>query len=489
MVQAAVPEGDQMLSRGRVALLLAITCGAQLLVIFDETVVNLALPSIRTDLEFSTSSLAWVVDAYMLLFGGFLLLGGRGADLFGRQRMFLVGLTVFVGASLAGGLAQSDEALIIARGVQGFGAALLSPAALSILVSAFTHADQRGKALGVWGGLSGIAGTTGVLLGGLITDTIGWRWVFFINVPVGALLFALTVAGLRGRSADIETVGGPRRLDGFGAATITGGLLLLVYTMLNTSHRDWSDPLTIGGLAGAALLIGLFVWWEGRAPEPLLRLGILANRQIAVANILTVLAASALYGTFFFLSLYMQVINGWSPIRAGLSWAPLGLTMAVFAGAAMQLTPKLGTRNLIMVGLALVGVGQLLLLRSTVGGSYVSELLPTLLLSGAGFGLALVPLVVAAVSGVAREESGIASGLMNTSQQVGGAVGLAVLVTVANEALSGKISEGVAQGSALLDGLHAAFLVAAILTAVAVLVTFVLPNNRAKVDMAAIHGG
>ncbi|MFE0592617.1 MFS transporter [Micromonospora echinospora] len=488
MVQAAVPERDQMLSRGRVALLLAITCGAQLLVIFDETVVNLALPSIRTDLEFSTSSLAWVVDAYMLLFGGFLLLGGRGADLFGRQRMFLVGLVVFVGASLAGGLAQSDTALIVARGVQGFGAALLSPAALSILVSAFTNADQRGKALGVWGGLSGIAGTTGVLLGGLITDTIGWRWVFFINVPVGAILLALALTGLRG-GVDLDTATGPRRLDGFGAATITGGLLLLVYTMLNTSHREWSDPLTIGGLAGAVVLIAVFVWWEKRAPEPLLRLGILANRQIAVANILTVLAASALYGTFFFLSLYMQVINGWSPIRAGLSWAPLGLTMAVFAGAAMQLTPKLGTRNLILAGLALVGVGQLLLLRSTVDGSYVSELLPTLILSGAGFGLALVPLVVAAVSGVAREESGIASGLMNTAQQVGGAVGLAVLVTVANERLSGRIADGPQNPSVLLDGLHAAFLVAAILTAVAVLATFVLPSTRAKVDMAAIHGG
>ncbi|MET8091543.1 MFS transporter [Micromonospora sp. NPDC005220] len=476
----------EALSAGRLALLLAITCGTQLLVIFDETVVNLALPTIREAFGFSTPSLAWVVDAYMLMFGGFLLLGGRCADLFGRRRVFLAGLAVFTAASLAAGLARSSEVLVLSRGVQGFGAALLSPAALSILVSALPDAGQRARALGVWGGLSGIAGTTGVFLGGVITDTLGWRWIFLLNVGIGVLLAAL-VPTLRLREGGDRPVS--RRLDGVGAALVTAGLLLLVFSVLGTAHRPWSDWRTLVGLTLGGLLLLIFFGWERRVPDPLVRLDLLTGRQPVLTNTLVLLTAASLYSIFFFLTLFMQLVHGWSPLRSGLSWMPFGLATAVFAGLAVQLTPRFGARNLMVVGLLLIITGQTLLLGVDATDAYASGLLPSLLLTGAGFGLVLVPVLVAAVSGVPREHSGTAAAILNTGQQVGGAVGLALVVTVANSRLEDRVAAGAPPPEAMLAALRVGFAAAALLAGLSVLVALGLPRIREKADLGAIHGG
>ncbi|MEV6753685.1 MFS transporter [Streptomyces sp. NPDC051214] len=468
-------------------LALAVTCGAQFMVIIDDTVVSMALPTIRTTLDFDRASLAWVVDAYMLLFGGFLVLGGRCADLFGRRRVFLTGLAVFTAASLACGLANSPEMLIVSRGAQGFGAALLSPAALSILITVFTEAKERRKALGIWGGLTGISGVSGVLLGGVITDLVDWRWVFFINIPVGVLLFALA---LKPALADREDGAPGKRpaTDGLGAVLITGGLLLFVYTVISTNHRPWGSAATIAGLVGSALLLVAFVIREQRAPDPLIRLGIFASRQISAANVIMLLAASGLYGIFFFLTQYMQNLLGWSPLRAGVSWAPFGITMAVFSGIAIQLLPKLGSRILCLIGLASATTGLGLLINTPLKASYASDILPTLLLCAAGYGLAMVPLVVAAVSGVPKADSGAASGVLNTGQQIGGAIGLAVLATLASSRLDDEIASGAAMPDALLTSFHTVFLVGTVLTACAALLSLVLPALRTEFDPETTSG-
>ncbi|MFF8383336.1 MFS transporter [Streptomyces kanasensis] len=466
-------------------LALAVTCGAQFMVIIDDTVVAMALPTIRTALDFEQASLAWVVDAYMLLFGGFLVLGGRCADLFGRRRVFLTGLAVFTVASLACGLANSSEMLIVSRGAQGFGAALLSPAALSILITVFTEAKERRRALGIWGGLTGISGVSGVLLGGVITDVIDWRWVFFINIPVGVLLFALA---MRPALADREAPAKGTSTDSTGAVLITSALLLLVYTVISTSHRPWGSAATIAGFVGAAVLLAGFVVRELRAEQPLIRLGIFANRQIAAANVMMLLAASGLYGIFFFLTQYMQLLQGWSPLRAGLSWAPFGVTMAVFSGIAIQLLPKLGSRVLCLLGLGTATVGLGLLLGAPVKASYASDVLPTLLLCAAGYGLAMVPLVVAAVSGVAKADSGAASGVLNTGQQIGGATGLAVLAALAGSRLDDEVAAGTAMPDALLASFHSAFLVGTVLSACAALLALVLPALRTEFDPETTSG-
>ncbi|MFF4487757.1 MFS transporter [Streptomyces sp. NPDC001544] len=466
-------------------LVLAVTCGAQFMIIIDDTVVSMALPTIRRALDFEQASLAWVVDAYMLLFGGFLVLGGRCADLFGRRKVFLTGLGVFTTASLACGLATEPEMLIVSRGAQGFGAALLSPAALSILITFFTEAKERRKALGVWGGLTGISGVSGVLLGGVITDFIDWRWVFLVNIPVGVLLFALT---LRPALADREAPAKGTSTDTTGATLITSALLLLVYTVISTSHRPWGSTATVAGLVGAGLLLTGFVIRELRASQPLIRLGIFASRQIATANVMMLLAASGLYGIFFFLTQYMQLLQEWSPLRAGLSWAPFGVTMAVFSGIAIQLLPKLGSRILCLLGLGTATVGLGLLVGTPVRASYVPDILPTLLLCAAGYGLAMVPLVVAAVSGVAKADSGAASGVLNTGQQIGGAIGLAVLAALASSRLDDEVASGTSKPEALLASFHSAFLLGTVLSACAAALALVLPALRTEFDPETTTG-
>jgi EmrB/QacA subfamily drug resistance transporter len=465
-------------------LVLLVTCGAQFVVVIDDTVVNVALPSIRTDLGFGTAALAWVVDGYLLLFGGFLLVGGRSADLFGRRRVFLTGLTVFCGSSLVAGLAHSPGLLVGARVVQGLGAALLSPAALSILVATFADKEERRRALGVWGGLTGLAGVMGVLLGGVIVDTIGWRWVFFVNVPIGILLGIVAVLKVPAPRA----AGKKEPLDGLGAALITGAMLLLVYTVISTDHRAWSSPWTIGGLVGAAVLAWLFVVRQRQATHPMIRLGMLAQREMWLANVIAVLAASAMFSIFFFLTLYMQTVHQWSPLRTGVSWAPFGLSFGVFSGACVRLMPKVGGRALVVSGLLLAAVGQLLLLRTNGSGSYASELLPTLVLCGGGFGLAIIPLLGGAVGSVDPVESGAASGVLSTSQQVGGAIGLAALATLANDRFGQELRTGHDPLHALVNAFHTSFIAAAVLTAAAVVVAFGLPKLRTELDLTTLSG-
>ncbi|MCT2583666.1 MFS transporter [Actinophytocola gossypii] len=463
------------------ALTLVLTCGAQFVVVIDETIVNVALPSIGTELAFGTAELAWVVDAYMLLFGGFLLLGGRCADLFGRVRMFRVGLTLFAVASLVAGLAGSPELLVVARAAQGLGAALLSPAALSILVVTFTEENARRRALGIWGGLIGVAGVSGVILGGVITEAVGWPWIFFVNVPIAIVLGGLTLLLPTG-----EACASTGRFNPVGATLVTSGLLLLIYTVIETSHRSWSDPVTVAGLAGAAALLVAFVAHERRTANPIVRLGLLARRPVAVANILTVLVSAGLYGMFFLLTLYMQQVHQWSPLRTGWSWAPFGVAIAVVTVLAIRLLPRIGSRSLVVGGLLLFAAGQYLLLRTTATGGYVEELLPALLLCGAGLGLALVPNTVTAVSGIAPAEAGAASGTLNTSQQVGGAVGLAVLATLATRRFASELATGTTPADAIMSGFHHAFTVMLGLTATAVLVAFLVPSVRRPVDVGAI---
>lgn len=470
----------------RPGLVLAITCTAQFLVIVDETVVNVALPSINSDLRFANpSALAWVVGAYMVLFGGFLMLGGRGADLFGRRKVFVTGLMLFVGSSLGAGLADTSTQLIVARAAQGLGAALMSPAALSLLVATMTDPAKRRQALGLWGGLSGIAGVSGVVLGGLLTESVSWRWVFWVNVPIGIVLAAATLTqlprdpGLRGSGS------GGAKLDWLGGVLISSGLVLLLYTVINTEHRSWGDPLTIGGLGAAALLLLAFVLHERRTTDPLIRLGMFRHRAVAVSNGLMLLAAAGLYGMFFFTTLYLQLVLGWEPLQAGLAFIPIGLSIAVISGAAIQLMPRIGARALLVLGLTIATAGQLLLLRTTTEGSYVGEVLPALALSGCGFGLSLVPLVNAAVNGLRRDETGAGSGLINVSQQVGGAIGVAVLAAVATNQFEKNLATSTPP-AAMLDGFHTAFVVGACLTLTAALLALALPALRKEVDLEAI---
>ena len=468
-------------------LVLAVTCVAQLLTILDETVVNVALPSISSSLKFAhPSSLAWVVDAYMLLFGGFLVLGGRGADILGRRRVFVAGVGLFVAASLVSGFAQTPVMLIVARGAQGLGAALMSPAALSILITVFREPADRAKALGIWGGLTGVSGVTGVLLGGVLTDLINWQWIFFINVPIGLILIALTVTRIPSSLGEHER--GSTSLDLPGAVLVCGAMLLLVYSVISTSRRAWSDPITIAGLVAAAVLLAAFIVRELRIPQPLIRIGMVVRRTVGFANLTMVLGAAGLYGVFFFLSLYFQIVLGWSPLRAGVSWVPLGLCIATFSGAVLQLLPRVGVRALLVVGLLLAAGGQLMFLRTTPDGTYLGQVLPALVMCGCGYGLALVPIVNAAVAKVRADESGAASGLINTSQQVGGALGLAVFATLATSHLEDRLAAHTPRPDALVSSFHVAFGAAAVCTVVGAVLALALPALRGKVDLERLSG-
>lgn len=468
----------------RTGLVLLITACAQFLVILDETVVNVALPSISRDLGFANaSSLAWVIDAYMLLFGGFLILGGRSADLFGRRRVFLTGLALFTLASLVSATTHTAAVIIVARAVQGLGAALLSPAALSILVTAFTDPADRRRALGIWGGLAGISGVTGVVLGGILTDTASWRWIFLINIPVG---LALALVALTAVPPD-PPARRPGRLDSIGATLVSAALLTLVYSVISTAHRPWTHPLTVAGLVTAAVLLILFALHESRTTEPLIRPRLLTHRTTAVANLIMILGAAGLYAIFFFITLYMQVVHAWSPLRSGLSFVPIGISIALFSGVAIQLMPRAGARTLLITGLLHASAGQLLLLRTTVDGSYLTQLLPCLVLIGCGYGLSLVPLVTAAVSGLRPDEAGAGSGLINTAQQVGGAIGIAVLATIATTRFEHALTTSVPK-EAMVTGFHTAWLAGAVLTSCAALTALLLPRLRSEVDVAALQG-
>jgi EmrB/QacA subfamily drug resistance transporter len=459
---------------------LALLAAAQFVVILDASIVNVALPSIGADLQFSQENLSWVVNAYVLVFGGFLLLGGRMADLLGRRRLFMAGLVVFALASLAGGLAQNEAQLIIARAVQGLGAALLSPAALSLVTVLFEEGAERNKAMGVWGAVAGSGGAVGVLLGGMLTEWAGWEWVLFVNVPVG-----IAAAMLAPRLLPESRNAGHRHFDIAGAVSITAGLSLLVYALVDANDAGWGSAQTLG-LGGLALaLIAAFYVIERNSKAPLMPFpGIFRIRTITGINVSAVLIAAALFSMFFFISLYMQQVLGYSALDAGLAYLPLAVGIIVTAGATAGLVTRFGFKPVLVSGLLVTAAGLLWFTQVDAGGSYLSDLLGPMLLAAVGLGLAFVSMTVAAVSGVEAHEAGLASGLINTSQQIGGALGLAILATVANSRTDDALASGSPVPSALTEGFQAAFAVGAGFAIAGAVLAMILVSGRASREHA-----
>ena len=470
--------------RRRLGLALALLAAAQFVVVLDASIVNVALPSIGRDLGFDQGDLSWVVNAYVLVFGGFLLLGGRLADLLGRRRIFIVGLVVFGLASLAGGLATSPGMLIAARAVQGLGGALLSPAALSMLTVLFAEGAARNKALGVWGAVAGSGGAAGVLLGGLLTEYAGWEWVLFVNTPItiGAALLAT-------RLLPESRTDGPRRFDVAGAVTVTAGLSLLVYTLVDANGAGWLSTQTLGLGAVAFALLAAFVVIELRSAAPLVDFSIFRMRTLTATNVVALLVAAALFSMFFFISLYMQQVLGYDALKAGLAYLPLAGGIIVSAGMASQLVTRIGFKPVLGSGLVLTAIGLAWFAQVSVHGAYVSDILLPSLIAAVGLGFAFVSMTIAAVAGVGPQQAGLASGLINTSQQVGGALGLAILVSVATSKTDSVMTAAGGAPSALpgalTEGFRAAFTVGIGFAVVGAILAAVLISSQASREHAA----
>ncbi len=461
-------------------LVLVLICVAQFMVILDATIVNVALPSIQKDLGLSEANLQWIINAYTLLFGGFLLLGGRAGDLLGRKRLFLIGLVIFTVASLLNGLANSSGMLIGFRALQGLGAALISPAALSIISTTFAEGKERARALGVWAAIAIGGSAVGLILGGVLTQSFSWPWIFFVNVPVGIAGFVLSLRYVP-ESKDEHA---HRSYDIAGAVTVTGGLMALVYAIVRAETHGWASGWTIGFFVASASLLASFIVIELRSPEPLVRLSIFRVRSLLTANVVMFLVASGLFAMFFFNTLYIQRVLGYRPLKAGLAFLPFTAGIMVSAGLASNLATRVGVRRIAMVGMVLTIAGMLLLARIPVNGSYATDVLPSLLLSSLGMGAVFMPLTLIATTGLQDEDQGLASGLFNTSQQIGGALGLAVLSTVA----AGRTSH--ASGSAahaLVIGFHWAFAGGALFVAAALVVLVALLRKRhvARIEVEA----
>jgi len=460
------PQAGASAERGSGSLLvLVLVALAQFMVVLDATIVNVALPSIQRGLHFSAANLQWVVNAYTLAFGGFLLLGGRAADLFGRRRLFLIGIAVFSGASLINGLATSSEMLVVGRALQGLGGALVSPAALSIITTTFAEGRERTRALGVWSAVAVGGGAVGLLLGGILTDLFAWQWVFFVNVPVGIIAFLLSARYV----PESRGVVGESRIDVWGAVTITGGLLLAVYAIVNAQSAGWISAQTLGFGALALGLVATFVVIEMRHSHPLIRLGILRKRSLAGADTAMLLVASGMFGMFFFASLYVQDVLHYNPLRAGLAFLPVTAGIIAGAGASQPLIRRYGVRMVGIVGMSLAALGLLVLSRIPVNGSYLTDLFPGLMMMAIGMGLTFVPITLIATTNVDEADAGLASGLINTAQQVGGALGLAILATLSagrTSSLLGSLGHAASAGDrvgALVSGFQLAFLIAAVL--------------------------
>jgi EmrB/QacA subfamily drug resistance transporter len=450
-------------------LALVLVCSAQFVVVLDASIVNVALPTIGKALDFDQANLPWVVNAYVLTFGGFLLLGGRTADLLGRRRVFMAGLMLVGVASLAAGFAATEGQLIAARAAQGLGAAIISPAALSIVTTTFRDGAERNRALGVWGAVAGSGGAAGVLLGGILTDGLGWEWVLWVNVPVSLIAFALAPRLIAESRAESET----RVFDVAGAVTVTSALSILVYALVDANDAGWGSAQTIGLLALSALLMAAFVAIELRARKPLVPFSIFRIRTLTGANVVGLLVGASLISMFFFISLYMQQVLGYSAIHAGLSYLPLALVIMASAGIASQLVTKLGYKPVLAAGLLFIVAGLLWFSRVSVGGSFLADILGPSLLAAAGLGFAFVTTTIAAVSGVEESEAGLASGLINTSQQIGGALGLAVLSSLATSYIS-----DVTNLHDLTEGFRAAFLGGAGFAFAGLILSLVLISNE-----------
>ena len=473
---------QEYLDRRWIALILL--CVAQFVVVLDASIVNVALPSIGRGLHFSEQNLPWVVNAYVIAFGGFLLLGGRAADLLGRRRVFMAGLLVVAVASLAAGFAVNQGQLIAARAAQGLGAAIISPSALSIVTTLFRDGAERNKALGAWGAVAGSAGAAGVLLGGILTDGLGWEWVLWVNVPVASIALLLTPGLLPESRSESAT----RHFDAAGAISVTAGLSVLAYGLLDASSAGWGSTKIVSLLALSVVLIGAFVVIELRSAAPLVPFRIFRLRTLTGANVVGILLGASLFSMFFFISLYMQQVLGYSPIHAGLSYLPLALTIIIAAGLGGQLVTRFGFKPILAAGMLVVALGLVWFSRVSVGGGFITDILGPSLLAAIGLGFGFVTSTIAAVSGVEEREQGLASGLINTSQQIGGALGLAVLSTIATSRTDHLMASGTSSlPSALTDGFQSAFFGGAVIAALGFVATLVLirtRDSRAHVEMA-----
>jgi EmrB/QacA subfamily drug resistance transporter len=450
-------------------LALALLCVVQFMVVLDIAIVNVALPSIKTDLGFSQGDLQWVISAYALVFGGFLLLGGRAADMLGRRRVFLAGIVVFTAASLFAGLAWSETSLIAARALQGLGAAIITPAALSILSTTFVEGRERNIALGAWGAVGGFGAVAGVLLGGVLTDALSWEWIFFVNVPVGIVGFVLApLLLLESRDANV------RRFDVPGAVLVTSGLSGVVLSITEASRHGWLSTQAVAVFALSALLLASFVAWELRHSEPLMRFGILRTRTVSGANVAGFILGTALFSMFLMLTLYMQQVLGYSAMKTGVAYLAVAGTAILWSAVAGQLVTRIGVKPVLVIGMAMLTAGLVFFTQAPVDGTYVRDLLPGFLVLGVGIGFSFVPISIAALAGVRPAEAGLASGLINTSQQVGGALGIAVLSTIATSTSEDSLASGAIPPQALVDGFSSAFLVGAVIAAVGVLAALTL---------------
>ncbi len=463
---------------------LIVLCAAQFVVVLDASIVNVALPSIGKALHISEANLPWVVNSYVIAFGGFLLLGGRAADLLGRRRVFMAGLLLVAVASLGAGFASNEGQLIAGRVAQGLGAAIISPSALSIVTTLFRDGVERNRALGAWGAVAGSAGAVGVLLGGILTQGLGWEWVLWVNVPVSLVALALTPRLIPESRAERAT----RQYDVAGAVSITAGLSLLAYALLDANSAGWGSTKIVGLLTLAVALIAAFVVIELRSRAPLVPFRIFRLRTLTGANVVGLLLGASLFSMFFYISLYMQQVLGYSPIHTGLSYLPLAVTIIIAAGLGGQLVTRFGFKAILATGMLLVALGLAWFSQVSVNGGFVSDILGPSLLAALGLGFGFVTSTIAAVSGVEEREQGLASGLINTSQQIGGALGLAVLSTIATSRTDHVLaSGGTSMQAALTEGFQSAFIGGAVIATLGVVATLVLirsADSRAHADMA-----
>ena len=463
-------------------LALGLICLVQFMTILDIAIVNVALPSIQKDLGFTQDNLQWVISAYALLFGGFLLLGGRIGDRLGRRRVFWSGVLLFTAASLFAALSWSEESLIAARGLQGLGAALLSPSALAIVTATFAEGRDRNIALGVWGATGGFGAAAGVLLGGILTQLLSWEWIFLVNVPVGIVGLILIPLWVQD-SRDLRTTS----FDALGAILITGGLVVLVLGITQANTWGWGSGRTWAVFAASAVLHGLFLAWERGREDPLIPMSIFRVKTVLGANITGFILGTILFAMFLLLTLYMQLVLGMSPLRTGLGYLAVAGTAIIWANVAAVLTNRVGVKPIMLTGMALMGVGLLVFTQISVDGSYWRNLFPGFLVIGLGMPFVFVPVTIAAVAGVSQGEAGLASGLINTSQQIGGALGIAVLAAVANHVASSGVASGTEQQQAVVDGFTTAFWIAAVaaFVGVAAIAVFVKRSELATVAEVA----
>ncbi len=458
---------------------LGLICLVQFMTILDVAIVNVALPSIQEDLGFARENLQWVISAYALMFGGFLLLGGRLGDRLGRRRVFMVGLALFTAASLFAGLSWSESSLILARGLQGLGAALLTPAALAIVTATFAEGRERNIALGVWGATGGFGAAAGVLLGGVLTELLSWEWIFFVNVPVGIVALVLAPLWVQ-ESRDLRT----KTFDVPGAVLITAALVVLVFGITQANEWGWGSATTWLVFAASAVLHGLFLLWERGREEPLVPMSIFRVKTVLGANITGFVMGTILFSMFLLLTLYMQQVLGMTPLRTGLGYLAVAGTAILWANVAALLSNRMGVKPVLIAGMSLLGVGLLTFTQLDVDGSYWRDLFPGFLLVGIGMPFVFVPVTIAAVAGVSYDQAGLASGLINTSQQIGGALGIAVLAAVANQVTTSAAADGTSAAQASVDGFTTAFWLAAAAAAVGVVAIAVFVR-RSELSPAA----